>query len=100
MTLFIAAGAATALTALYVLATRSAAHAALAGEHTVVGLHDAAAETIVGGGAEAPANVEWQLTTVNDLSAAEDLLDSLEVRGIAHRELIVLGNCRFAIRWR
>lgn len=43
---------------------------------------------------------DWQLTTVDDPTDAEDLLDSLECRGYADRELVVLGNSCFAIRWR
>ena len=97
--LFIAFGAAVSLTALYVLATRTAAHPALAGENTQIGLHDSAAETLVGG-TQPRTRADWQLTTVDDLTDAEDLLDSLEYRGYADRELVVLGNSCFAIRWR
>jgi hypothetical protein len=43
---------------------------------------------------------DWQMATVADLAAAEDLLDSLENHGFAERELIVLGNASFAVRWR
>jgi len=100
ITLFIVAGAAITLTAAYVLTTRSAAHVALAGENTVVGLHDAAAETFVGGGAGAPQRSDWQLTTVDALCDAEALLDCLEARGFEERELVVLGNSSFAVRWR
>lgn len=100
ITLFVIAGAAVTLTAAYVVATRSAAHAALAGENTVVGLHDAAAETFVGGGAEAPPRSDWQLATVDALGDAEALLDCLEARGFEERELVVLGDRSFAVRWR
>jgi hypothetical protein len=43
---------------------------------------------------------DWQMTTVADLTAAEELLDSLENHGFAERELMVLGNSSFAVRWR
>ena len=99
ISLFIAFGAAISLTAFYVIATRASAHPALAGENTLVGLHDSAAETLVGG-THSRARADWQLATVDDLTDAEDLLDSLEYRGYADRELVVLGNSCFAVRWR
>ncbi|MBA4067896.1 MAG: hypothetical protein C0501_30185 [Isosphaera sp.] len=43
---------------------------------------------------------DWQLATVADLTAAEDLLDCLENQGYEERELVVLGNACFAVRWR
>lgn len=100
ITLFIAVGAALSLTALYVLATRTATRPALAGENTAVGLRDSSAETLVGNGSSMQARAEWQLTTVDDLTDAEDLLDSLEAHGYDNRELVVLGNSCFAVRWR
>ncbi len=45
-------------------------------------------------------NVEWRVTTVASLSQVEDLLDSLEAHGIAHREVLAIGNNVFAVRWR
>lgn len=99
ITLFVVAGAAISLTALYVLATRTATRPALAGQNTAVGLHDASAETLVGG-VQSRMIADWQLATVDDLTDAEDLLDSLEARGYADRELVVLGNTCFAVRWR
>jgi hypothetical protein len=94
------AGSAIMLTAVYVLTTRSAVHAALAGENTAVGLRDAAAETLSDGGPKASVHTDWQLTPVAGLSDAEDLLDCLEAQGYAERELVVLGNSSFAVRWR
>lgn len=99
ITLLILGGVAVALTAVYVMTSRSAAHAALAGQNTVVGLNDPAAETLVCG-SSSPVRTEWQLTTVTNLSEAEDLLDSLEAHGFTERELVVLGNSCFAVRWR
>lgn len=95
----IVAGAAVSLTALYVMAAQAAVRPALAGENTVVGLADPAAETC----SEAPkkrVSTEWHLATVDNLSRAEDLLDSLEASGFADRELVVLGNSCFAVRYR
>jgi hypothetical protein len=75
--------------------------AALAGEATSVGLADPAADTLVGHNESATTNrAEWHLMTVAALCEAEDFLDSLEAQGIAERELLVLGNSCFAIRWR
>ncbi len=97
---FLIAGAAVALTAAYVM-TRPNAEVVLAGENTAVGLSDAAAETMSGGqGQPQQPLTDWQVTTVADLTDAEDLLDCLEAQGVAERELVVLGNSCFAVRWR
>ena len=95
---FILVAGAVSLTALYVMATQAAVRPALAGSDTVVGLADAAAETR----SDVPTRIatDWQLATVDNLSRAEDLLDSLEARGFADRELVVLGNSCFAVRYR
>ena len=42
----------------------------------------------------------WQSLTVSDLTVAEELLDRIERAGIAERELVVLGNSTFVVRWR
>ncbi len=102
MTLAVLAFAAIAitLTAAYVLTTRVETAEALAGETT---FSDAAAsaETLSGGcHYSAPSQTDWQLTTVSALCDAEELLDMLENQGIAERELLVLGNSCFAVRWR
>jgi len=88
-----------AVTAAYVVTTRSGLHAALVGQGTAVGLADPAADTVASGGRTAKAT-DWQLTTVDDLTAAEDLLDCLEAHGYEERELVVTGNSTFAVRWR
>jgi len=91
--------AAAALTAAGVVMTRSGVHAALASQGTVVGLADAAGETVAED-RKAARSTEWQMTCVDDLHAAEDLLDCLEAHGFAERELVVTGNATFAVRWR
>jgi len=99
-------GGGIAITAAYVMSGRSAIHAALAGQTTggqttSVALNDPGAETLpAGGGVRTPPPSEWHLTTVTDLTAAEELLDCLENQGVAERELVVLGNSCFAVRWR
>lgn len=75
------------------------ARPALADENTVVGLADPAGETLSGDTAT-HVRADWQLRTVDDLSHAEELLDSLESNGYQDRELVVLGNSCFAVRWR
>jgi len=103
MTFTLTIAAVAAVIACYVAATRnSAMHPAVAGVGPV-GLADPAAET-VGGGANVQPGItapgQWQVTTVDNLSTAEDMLDLLEARGFGDRELIVMGNRCFAIRWR
>ncbi len=75
---------------------------ALVGENTAVGLADAGADTLVGHGTHSVGGTrtDWHLTTVSALCDAEDLLDSLEMQGYEERELVVLGNSCFAVRWR
>ena len=89
------------LTAVYVLTTRYEPAEALAGETTLVGLADPASETLAMNRNFAPATrSDWHLTTVSALSDAEELLDVLEYQGHSERELVVLGNSCFAVRWR
>jgi len=91
-----------ASSALYVVATRgSAVHTALAADNTVIGLRDCATDTLPGGMMRPSSRAsDWQMTSVDDLSAAEDLLDCLEANGVADKELVVMGNKCFAVRWR
>jgi len=74
---------------------------ALASEQTMVGLGDPASETL-GHDPDPPAAVrnDWQMTTLDDLTDAEDLLDCLENQGVEDRELVILGDSSFAVRWR
>jgi len=93
-------GAAVAITFMYVTTVR-ASSPALASEQTAVGLGDPANETLAYGNQPHATNrIDWHMTTVNDLTDAEDLLDCLENQGIEDRELVVLGNSCFAVRWR
>jgi hypothetical protein len=74
---------------------------ALAGETTTVGLGEATTDTLpTVQSTSQPTRVEWHLTTVSTLREAEDMLDSLEAQGITERELVILGNSCFAVRWR
>ncbi len=90
--------AAAALTVAGVVATRSpGVDAVLATEGTAVGLAD---EDTLAEERLTRRATDWQLTCVDDLNAAEDLLDCLEAHGYAERELVVTGNATFAVRWR
>lgn len=89
-----------ALFAVYAVATKPQAVEALAGETTIADA-TAAAETLATGRHLVPATrTDWHLTTVSALSDAEELLDVLECQGYSERELVVLGNSCFAVRWR
>ncbi len=90
-----------AITAVYVLVAKTEPAEALAGETTLANSADPAAETLTTGRHLTPSTrTDWQLTTVSALSDAEELLDMLENQGIEERELVVLGNSCFAVRWR
>ncbi len=89
------------LTAVYVLLTQNRPAEVLAGETTMANAA-AAAETL---SLDRPTvstehRTNWQLTTVSCLCDAEELLDVLENQGYEERELVVLRNSTFAVRWR
>ena len=104
LSLVLIAGVTIAITAAYVVDNRAfdvMTEPALAGETTAVGLADPATETLGGHNESyAPAQNDWQLTTVSDLCDAEEMLDCLEYQGYTERELLILGNSCFAVRWR
>ena len=100
ITLLLIVAAAVSISAVAVMAVREA-EPALVGQNTAIGLADAGSETLVGhGGRMSPVRTDWQLTAIDDLTHAEELLDCLENQGYAERELIVMGNSSFAVRWR
>jgi hypothetical protein len=100
LTLLTIAGFAVAITTVYVLVAKAEPAEALAGETTLANSADPA-ETLASGRHVVPATrTDWQLTTVTALSDAEELLDMLENQGVEERELVVLGNSCFAVRWR
>ena len=101
LTILLIAASVVGISAVAVMTTVRGAEPALATDNTAVGLADAGVNTLVsGGGRLSPVSNDWQLTSVDNLTHAEELLDSLENQGYAERELIVLGNASFAIRWR
>lgn len=42
----------------------------------------------------------WTVITLTSLSEVEDLLDSLEAQKVAQREMRVMGNSSFRVRWK
>src|SRR5688572_15709894 len=42
----------------------------------------------------------WNSAVASDLSTAEELLDWAEGEGYRERELVVVGNSTFLVRWR
>jgi hypothetical protein len=101
---FTLTGIAIVFVAVYVTATKAEPVEALAGETTLANSAGPATETLPSGipGIPAPSaqRTDWQLATVSALSDAEELLDVLESQGHTERELVVLGNSCFAVRWR
>ena len=84
---------------LHVLARRSTPAADVVTEHIV-----REAERDPGGGsrdhAPLPDPDVWQSVAVSDLATAEELLDLAESYGYSERELVVLGESKFLVRWR
>jgi len=46
------------------------------------------------------AKPRWHSAIVNDLGAAQELLDRLECAGLTASEVRILGEARFEVRWR
>jgi hypothetical protein len=42
----------------------------------------------------------WSVATLTSLCDVEDLLDSLEAQQVAQREVQVMGNSSFRVRWK
>jgi hypothetical protein len=64
------------------------------------GTPDLANDTMVDGRSEATLAGDWQEIELNRLSDVQDFLDSLEACNVQHREMAVLDNDRFVVRWR
>jgi hypothetical protein len=61
---------------------------------------DPAADTLPTGHCEVTLNGDWQTVELNRLCDVEEFLDALEVQGIQHREMSIVGNDKFVVRWR
>ncbi len=48
----------------------------------------------------APVGTPWHTKTLSNLRQVEDLLDCLEASGVEDREVHILGESTFAVRWR
>lgn len=59
-----------------------------------------AADTLSAGVDTVFADEGWSVITLTSLSDVEDLLDSLEARNVAQREVRVMGNSSFRVRWK
>ncbi|HSQ54460.1 MAG TPA: hypothetical protein VLM40_01845 [Gemmata sp.] len=94
-------GTAIAFTALCAVAkTIDAEGRILIDDKSQLPLSDPSVETLVGtSGPPNPLAGDWHVATVETLRDAEDFLDALEAQGVEQRELLILGNSTFAIRW-
>ena len=59
-----------------------------------------AADTVAACADTVFADEGWSVVTLNRLSDVEDLLDSLEAHHVAEREVRVMGNNSFRVRWK
>ena len=59
-----------------------------------------AADTVAVSADTVFADEGWSVVTLNRLSDVEDLLDSLEAHHVAEREVRVMGNSNFRVRWK
>jgi hypothetical protein len=103
LSLLLIGGLAITILAVNAISTKSydLAETASIGENSSVGLGDPANDTMVGnGGTSTSLKTEWNLTAVTALCDAEEMLDYLEMKGYPERELLVLGDSSFAVRWR
>lgn len=58
------------------------------------------ADTIAAGVDTVFADDGWSVVTLDRLSDVEDLLDSLEAHQVCEREVRVIGNNSFRVRWK
>lgn len=61
---------------------------------------DPSADTMAGEAETVFADDGWTVITLTSLSEVEDLLDCLEAQKFAQREVRVMGNSRFRVRWK
>jgi hypothetical protein len=59
-----------------------------------------AADTLAADAETVFADDGWSVVTLNRLSDVEDLLDSLEAHQVVEREVRVMGNSSFRVRWK
>ena len=61
---------------------------------------DPAADTLPNGLCEVTLTIDWHKTEFERLCDVEEFLDALEVQGVQHREMSIVGNDKFIVRWR
>ena len=59
-----------------------------------------AADTLAADADTVFADDGWSVVTLSRLSEVEDLLDSLEAHQVGEREVRVMGNSSFRVRWK
>jgi len=59
-----------------------------------VPMTDAMAQTVL------PPKSDWQTQQLASLTDVEDLLDYLDVHGVETREVVILGDACFQVRWK
>jgi hypothetical protein len=59
-----------------------------------------AADTIASAVDTVFADEGWSIVTLSRLCEVEDLLDSLEAHGVCEREVRMMGNNNFRVRWK
>ena len=94
----------TSVAAVAIIATRPAAETASVSPFAAVGLGCPAADTLSCHGTETilpdRRSGDWRVTTLNSLSDVETFLDHLENCRVDEREMHILSNNSFAVRWK
>jgi hypothetical protein len=65
-----------------------------------VALSDPAADTMAELAKQSTLSDDWKKVEMKSLVEVEDMLDCLEARNVRQREMVVLGDDRFLVRWR
>ena len=97
--------AAAVISLVAVFAVKAGVFAPVADPQLTPGVSDPTSVTLAGSSelvrtVLAPRQPEWQTATLHSLADVEDLLDSLESHGVASREVTVVNNSTFAVRWK
>jgi hypothetical protein len=64
------------------------------------GLTDPCSDTMTSGRVEETLSGDWHEVRLSRLKDVEDYLDALENQNVRHREMAILGNDSFLVRWR
>ncbi len=98
-----ALAATTTVVAVMITTTRPVADAATVSPFGEVGLGSPGADTLSSVSVETVfpdrRTSDWQITTLNSLSDVESFMDYLENNRVTKREMHVLANNSFAVRW-